>query len=128
MMATVAVGVDVVDVARFTLALQRRPRMIERLFTQRERDDTAERPERLAARFAAKEAVLKTLGSGLGDASFQSIEVQRLTSGAPVIVLYDEALDLADARGITELHVSLSHTATTATAFVVGSSDVPRAS
>jgi holo-[acyl-carrier protein] synthase len=128
MMATVAVGVDVVDVARFTLALQRRPRMIERLFTQRERDDTAERPERLAARFAAKEAVLKTLGSGLGDASFQSIEVQRQTSGAPVIVLYDEAVDLAEARGITELHVSLSHTAATAVAFVIGSSDVPRAS
>jgi holo-[acyl-carrier protein] synthase len=127
MMATVAVGVDVVDVVRFTLALQRRPRMMQRLFTQRERDDTAERPERLAARFAAKEAVLKALGSGLGDASFQSIEVQRQPSGAPVIVLHAEAADLARARGITELHVSLSHTATTATAFVIGTSDVPRA-
>ncbi|NNN09901.1 MAG: holo-ACP synthase [Acidimicrobiaceae bacterium] len=127
-MATVAVGVDVVDVVRFTLALQRRPRMIDRLFTQREREDTAERPERLAARFAAKEAVLKTLGSGLGDASFQSIEVQRQKSGAPMIVLHDEAVGLARSRGITELHVSLSHTAATATAFVIGTSDVPRAS
>ncbi len=128
MMATVAVGVDVVDVARFALALRRRPRMIERLFTQRERDDTAERPARLAARFAAKEAVLKTLGSGLGDATFRSIEVQRQTSGAPLIVLHGAAASLARERGITALHVSLSHTATTATAFVIGSSDVPRAS
>jgi holo-[acyl-carrier protein] synthase len=124
MMSTVAVGVDVVDVARFTLALQRRPRMVERLFTARERSDTSERPERLAARFAAKEAVLKALGSGLGDASFRSIEVQREPSGAPVIVLYGKASELATARGIATLHVSLSHTDTTATAFVVASSEV----
>ncbi len=127
MMATVAVGVDVVDVARFRLALRRRPRLVERLFTPRERDDAADRPERLAARFAAKEAVLKTLGSGLGDASFLSIEVQRHPSGAPSIVLHGGARDLAHARGITTLHVSLSHTDTVATAFVVGSSDAPRA-
>ncbi len=126
-MATEAVGVDVVDVARFALALRRRPRLLERLFTPREREDAAGRPERLAARFAAKEAVLKTLGSGLGDAPFSSIEVQRRPSGAPVIVLHDGAADLARARGITRLHVSLSHTATLATAFVIGSSDVARA-
>jgi len=127
MMTTVAVGVDVVDVARFALALQRRPRLAQRLFTPRERTDTNDRPERLAARFAAKEAVLKALGSGLGDASFHSIEVQREPSGAPVIVLYDEALDLARVRAITTWHVSLSHTSTTATAVVIASSEVPRA-
>jgi holo-[acyl-carrier protein] synthase len=77
MMTTLAVGVDVVDVPRFTLALRRRPRLIERLFTEQERRDCQERPDRLAARFAAKEAVLKALGSGLGAASFQSIEVRR---------------------------------------------------
>lgn len=126
-MTTVGVGVDVVDVARFTRVLQRRPRLIARLFTQRERDDAAERPERLAARFAAKEAVLKALGSGLGDASFLSIEVRRQASGAPEVVLHDRAITLARARGITELHLSLSHTATTATAFVIGSSDAPHA-
>lgn len=127
MMATVAVGVDVVDVARFALALQRRPRLVQRLFTARERSDTLERPERLAARFAAKEAVLKALGSGLGDASFHSIEVRREPSGAPVIVLHDAARELAASRGIGTLHVSLSHTNTTAAAFVVASSEVPRA-
>ena len=126
-MATLAVGVDVVDVARFALALERRPRLIERLFTARERADTRERPERLAARFAAKEAVLKALGSGLGDASFQSIEVRRTPSGAPEIVLHAEARDLAAARGVATLHVSLSHTQATATAFVIASSEVSRA-
>lgn len=127
MMTTLAVGVDVVDVARFTLALRRRPRLVERLFTDRERHESAERPERLAARFAAKEAVLKALDSGLGDAPFHGIEVQRRPNGAPVIVLYDEALALARSRGIGEWHLSMSHTHTTATAFVVASSEVPRA-
>lgn len=126
-MATLAVGVDVVDVARFRLALQRRPRLAQRLFTPQERADTQDRPERLAARFAAKEAVLKALGSGLGDASFHSIEVRREPSGAPVIVLHAEAHDLAVARGVATLHVSLSHTGTTATAFVVASSEARRA-
>jgi holo-[acyl-carrier protein] synthase len=127
MMSTVAVGVDVVDVARFTLALERHPRLRERLFTARERDDANDRPERLAARFAAKEAVLKALGSGLGDAPFHSIEVQRAPSGAPSVVLRDEALAIAHRRGVAEVHLSLSHTATTATAFVVASSEVARA-
>ncbi len=126
-MTTIAVGVDVVDVPRFALALVRRPRLIERLFTDRERLDTAERPDRLAARFAAKEAVLKALGSGLGDARFHSIEVRREPSGAPRIELHDEALALATALGIDTIHVSLSHTTTTATAFVVASCEGPRA-
>ena len=127
MMSTVAVGVDVVDVARFTLALARRPRLRDRLFTARERDDAHDRPERLAARFAAKEAVLKAMGSGLGEAPFRSIEVQRADNGAPHLVLYDKALALCAARGISTLHLSLSHTGTTATAFVVASSGVASA-
>lgn len=126
-MTTLAVGVDVVDVARFRLALQRRPRLAARLFTAQERADTHDRPERLAARFAAKEAVLKALASGLGDASFRSIEVRKESSGAPVIVLHAEAQDLARARGVETLHVSLSHTSTTATAFVVASREARRA-
>ena len=127
MMATLAVGVDVVDVPRFALALRRRPRLVERLFTEQERLDCQERPERLAARFAAKEAVLKALGTGLGAAPFRSIEVRRAPSGAPSIELHEEALALAEGRGIAQVHVSLSHTSTTATAFVVASSGESRA-
>ena len=126
-MTTVGVGVDVVDVERFALALERRPRLAQRLFTARECEDAARRPERLAARFAAKEAVLKALGSGLGDASFRSIEVQRAPSGAPQLVLHDEALALARSRGVASWHLSMSHTATTATAFVVASAEANHA-
>jgi phosphopantetheine--protein transferase-like protein len=65
----VGVGVDAVDVDRFRLALRRRPRLADRLFTDGERADVAatrDPAERLAARFAAKEATMKALGSGLG--------------------------------------------------------------
>jgi holo-[acyl-carrier protein] synthase len=122
MMGTVGVGVDLVDVPRFARVLARRPRLLERLFTDAERRDAANRPDRLAARFAAKEAVLKALGSGLGDAAFRCIEVRRAPSGAPELVLHAEARDLAGARGVGEWHLSLSHTAQVATAVVVASS------
>lgn len=120
-MTTVGVGVDVVDVERFTLALERHPRLADRLFTDQERSDARSRPERLAARFAAKEAVLKTLQSGIGAAPWRSIEVRKEASGAPTIHLHGVAAELAAARGVATLHVSLSHTQMSAVAFVIGS-------
>ena len=119
-MSTVGVGVDIVDVARFTLALERRPRLLTRLFTDAERGDAHARPERLAARFAAKEAVLKTLGRGIGAAPWRSIEIHRDAGGAPSVELHGAALALAAERGIDRWHLSMTHTATTAAAFVVG--------
>jgi holo-[acyl-carrier protein] synthase len=124
--ATVGVGVDVVDVARFTLALQRRPALAERLFTERERSDAHVRPERLAARFAAKEAVLKTMGVGIGAVPWKSIEIRRAPSGAPSVTLHGPAAALAARRGVDEMHVSMTHTSLTAAAIVVGSSSERR--
>lgn len=120
-MGTVGIGVDVVDVARFRTVLSRRPSIAGRLFTEAEQHDAKGQPERLAARFAAKEAVLKSFGVGVGAAPWKSIEVQRSTSGAPSIALHGEAAVLASTHGVTHLHVSLSHTDETAVAFVVGS-------
>ena len=122
-MATRGVGVDVVDVERFARVLTRRPALAERLFTTRERDDAAGRPERLAARFAAKEAVLKALGGGLGDSRWHDIEVRRTSSGAPELVLGDATQRLAADRGVQEWHLSLSHTDATAMAVVIASGD-----
>ena len=122
-MTTVGIGVDIVDVQRFDLALTRHPRLEARLFTARERRDAAQRPERLAARFAAKEAVLKSLRVGLGATGWHSIEVQRDDSGAPRVVLYGTAAELATALGVDTVHVSLSHTDTMAAAFVVASAE-----
>ena len=121
-MTTRAVGVDLVDVARFTLALERHPRIVERLFTERERSDARERPERLAARFAAKEAVLKTFGVGVGAAPWRSIEVASNEAGAPHVLLHGPASELARLAGVATLHLSMTHTRAAAVAFVVGSS------
>ena len=119
-MGVVGIGVDVVDVERFAALLERRPQIANKRFTSGELRDAAKAPERLAARFAAKEAVLKALSAGLGAARWHDIEVEREDSGAPRIGLHGRAQQLATSRGVVRLHVSLSHTRHTATAFVVG--------
>jgi holo-[acyl-carrier protein] synthase len=121
-MATLGVGIDLVDVARFRLALERHPRIAERLFTDEERRDARSRPERLAARFAAKEAVMKTFRVGVGSAPWRTIEVTLDDAGAPSVLLHGEARELARSLGVTSLHLSMTHTDQTAAAFVVGSS------
>jgi holo-[acyl-carrier protein] synthase len=120
--ATTGVGIDVVDVDRFRLVLQRRPRIVNRLFTDGERRDAHSQPERLAARFAAKEAVLKTLGIGAGTTPWRSIEVILSESGAPSVVLHEHARKIAESQGVGYLHLSMTHTDHLAAAFVVGSS------
>ena len=127
-MATVGVGIDVVDVPRFAIVLGRRPRIVERLFTEGEQRDARGKAERLAARFAAKEAVMKSLSVGAGSVPWKSIEVKRAPSGAPSVLLHGAAAELATSRGADEFHISLTHTAMTAAAFVVASSKEPRAS
>jgi holo-[acyl-carrier protein] synthase len=119
---TKGVGVDLVDVARFSLALERHPRLADRLFTEGERRDARSRPERLAARFAAKEAVLKTFNVGVGATTWRSIEVVKNEAGAPSVLLHGAANELARAAGVETLHLSMTHTDVTAAAFVVGSS------
>jgi holo-[acyl-carrier protein] synthase len=119
---TTGVGFDVVDVDRFRLVLERRPRIVDRLFTDGERRDAHCQPERLAARFAAKEAVLKTLGIGAGVTPWRSIEVTLAPSGAPSVVLHERAREVAESQGVGYLHLSMTHTEHLAAAFVVGSS------
>jgi holo-[acyl-carrier protein] synthase len=125
--SVVGVGVDAVDVARFRRILARRPGFAARLFTDTERADagrSADPSESLAARFAAKEAVMKALGTGLGAFAFTEVEVRRSggvgpTRNAPSVVLHGAAATLADQRGAGLFHLSLTHTTDVAIAFVV---------
>ena len=116
------IGVDAVDIDRFRRVLERRPSLLGRLFTEAEQAyaEAARDPgPRLAARFAAKEAVLKALGVGVGAAAFRDIEVVRGEEGEPGVVLGGRAASLAETRGVGRWHVSLSHTDTVAVASVV---------
>ena len=123
----VGVGVDAVDVHRFDQLLARRPGFAARYFSETEQADadrSANRSESLAARFAAKEAVMKSLGCGLGAFALTDVEVQRaagnsFTRNAPSIVLHAGAAALAEASGAGCFHLSLTHTTEVAIAFVV---------
>ncbi|MGL5809807.1 MAG: holo-ACP synthase [Nocardioides sp.] len=114
-MAIVGVGTDVVDVARFAESLRRTPGLRERLFTpaERQRSDAS-----LAARFAAKEALVKALG-GPGGLAWHDAEVISEESGRPVFTLIGSVRAAADAQGVTEVHLSLSHDAGLASAVVI---------
>jgi holo-[acyl-carrier protein] synthase len=120
----IGIGVDEVEVPRLAEVLTRTPSMRGRLFTDAEQAyaGTAEplmATQRLAARFAAKEAVLKALGAGLGACKFVEIEVVRAESGAPAVVLHGGAATLAGERGARRIHLSLTHTEARATAFAI---------
>lgn len=122
-MSIVGVGTDLVDLDRFRQAAERTPGILTRYFTadeqayaERRRDPT----ERYAARFAAKEAVMKALGVGLGACELADIEVVRdEDSGAPDLRLHGKAAALAEERGVTAWRISLTHTDTVAHAIVI---------
>jgi holo-[acyl-carrier protein] synthase len=115
-------GVDIVEIDRMARALERHPRMRERLFSADERAycDKRNRPEiHYALRFAAKEAVLKALGTGFAGMRFTDVEVVRDAGGRPTPRLSGRAREVAAALGVVELHLSLSYTHTTAVASAV---------
>ena len=100
----------------------------ERTFTAGERADAHQRrdpSERFAARFAAKEALMKSLGLGLGAFGFHDVETVLLPSGAPMLVLHRRARELADAALVARWHLSLTHTETVAIAMVVAEGASP---
>ena len=109
------IGVDVVDLARFERAMTRTPGLRDRLFAESER---ALPLRSLAGRFAAKEALLKALGQTDG-VRWHDMAVVADAEGDPDFVLAGRAAEIAAARGIARIHVSMSHDAGIATAFVV---------
>lgn len=118
----IGIGVDVVEIERFRRSLERTPTMRERLFTEVELAYVAPKSDpvpSLAARFAAREAVMKSLGLGLGAFGFHEVWVERADSGAPSLAITGRAAVLADAAGVTRWHISLTHSDLVAVAYVV---------
>lgn len=114
------VGIDLIEIERLEKALERRPRLAERLFTDAELAQVRSRlrPGRhLAARFAAKEAAIKALGVAI---PAREIEVEGGAREAPSLRLHGRAAALAEQRGV-ELQVSLTHSQEMGAAVVVAS-------
>jgi holo-[acyl-carrier protein] synthase len=119
-------GIDIVETDRIRRLIEEHgERFLERVYTKIEQDHAAKstkrRIEHLAGRFAAKEAVLKVLGTGWrGGIAWTDIEIRPEPSGQPIVVLSGECLRIATAIGIVRWHVSISHIETHATASAIG--------
>ena|SRR3989338_2069306 len=115
-------GVDIIEVSRIDDAILRHgERFFRRFFTPQELIDAGGRTPALAARFAAKEAVAKALGCGIGDVGWKDIEILRVERRAPAVVLHGPARQLAAELDLTDWALSMSHTHEHAIALVVAS-------
>ena len=118
----IGIGIDVVDIERFRTSLARTPTMRTRLFTEVELAYVAPQSDpvpSLAVRFAAREAVMKSLGLGLGAFGFHDVWVERADSGVPWLAFAGRAAELAAAAGVTKWHLSLTHSDLVAVAYVI---------
>lgn len=117
----IGIGIDVVGVARFARLSARTPRLLDRLLTPEERvlqDGTPRRIESLAARFAAKEALAKSLRAP-HDLRWHDVIVSARSNGQPTFVLRGTVRAATQSLGVRGLHLSLSHDGGVATAFVI---------
>ncbi len=120
----VGIGIDIEEVERVRQSIERHgERFLARVFTAREIayvEGTANRYERFTARFAAKEAGMKALGTGWsGGVGWRDVEVVNEESGRPRLELHGRAAEVAESLGATRTHVSLSHTRGMAAAQVI---------
>ena len=117
---SVGLGVDIVEIERMKSILERRPSFAEQVFSPEERaycDKAASPATHYALRFAAKEAVVKALGTGFSDGIWvHDIEVERDKNGRPSVKLSGRALEVAEEQGVRDLSLSLSYTHTDAVA------------
>lgn len=119
----ISTGVDLVEIERFREILSRHgSRFLDRIYTNRELDEVGEDLASLAARFAAKEAVSKALGTGIGPVSWKEIEILRGKKRNPILNLHGKASQQAQFLNLESWSISLSHTSTYAVAsvFAVG--------
>jgi holo-[acyl-carrier protein] synthase len=113
-------GIDLIEIARIERALEKYgERFLKRIYTEGEAVQARGNPPELAARFAAKEATSKALGTGIGPVSWTEMETINLQSGKPEIRLHGKAAQIAALQGFTTWTVSLTHSRGMAAAVVI---------
>ena len=113
-------GVDLIEIARIEEVIARHGKhYLERIYTPAELEQCDKRAESLAGRFAAKEAVSKALGCGIGDVTWKEIEVLGDEQNAPILILHGAAAQKAKELGVVNWSVSISHSQSHSVAFVV---------
>ena len=113
-------GVDIIEISRIRDVLNSyQSRFLKRIFTDPEIAYCRGRAPNLAGRFAAKEATMKALGTGVRGVSWKDIEISRKDSGAPYVLLHGRAARRADILGLKDVSLSISHSRDYAVAFVV---------
>lgn len=117
----IGVGVDIIEIARIEEAAKN-VNFMERVFTGNEIEylkSRKMRPEYIAGRFAAKEAVSKALGTGFREFPIKDIEIDRNSLGKPMVILKGKAKQIAQRHGKYKIHLSISHDKTKAVAYVI---------
>lgn len=113
-------GIDIVEIERIEQAINRHgARFYTRVYTPVELEECGASVSSLAVRFAAKEAVSKALGTGIGEINWRDIEIRRAENGAPIVNLYGAAAQIAEIQGLKSWAISLSHTRIQAYASVI---------
>ena len=121
------VGVDIIEISRIAQVLDRwGERFLNRIYTRGELEYSRGRPPQLASRFAAKEAMMKALGTGRRGVDWRDIEVVRLSGGRPTIHLHGRAYQVAKRIALRHVALSLSHSREYAIASVVVEIEKPR--
>lgn len=118
----IGVGTDIVEIRRIKNAMVANSRFLEKIFTTTELEYLTSRnlrPEYVAGRFAAKEAVAKALGTGFRGFDFKDIEIDRTTLGKPIVILKGKAKLIAKKEGKYNIHLSISHGEDSAVAYAI---------
>ena len=117
-------GIDLIEIQRFENAINRhQDRLLNRIFTDKEIAETDRNISSLAARFAAKEAVAKALGTGIGPVAWKEIEILRDEVRRPILHLHGNAKKVSTKRNLVHWSISLSHTHTHAIAVATALGD-----
>lgn len=122
-MMIIATGIDLIEIDRIQQAMNRSPRFLDRIMTEKEKDQLLRKDMRASSAagiFAAKEAVSKVLGTGIGEIAWREIEILNDGNGAPHVVLHGKARLVAERLGINHILVSITHDRHVAMASALG--------